>query len=181
MRVAGAVLAGLLDLRMGSPASFRPAPGRLLALVACATLLTTDATAQVRPLRIDPVQGITFGIMLPGVASPVLPTDAARAALLDVTGPNRDNVQIHFTLPAVLHGPAGATAPISFSNLDAGWSPTQSAAGMVRFDPHQPFTAALSNQGRGTIYLGGTLSTLHNQRAGAYSATVTVTVIHLGI
>jgi hypothetical protein len=66
--------------------------------------------------------------------------------------------------------------PLTFSSADAGYSQSQSIASQVGFDPRQPFTATLSNNGRGSVFVGATASPAANQRAGAYTATITLTV-----
>ena len=44
------------------------------------------------------------------------------------------------------------------------------------FDPKQPFTATLPNNGRASVFVGGTANPTTNQRAGAYTATLILTV-----
>jgi hypothetical protein len=46
----------------------------------------------------------------------------------------------------------------------------------VAFDPKQPFTATLSNNGRGSVFVGATANAATNQRAGAYTATLILNV-----
>jgi hypothetical protein len=73
-------------------------------------------------------------------------------------------------------GPAGAQLPLSFGSSDAGYSQSQAIGSQIGFDPKQPFTATLSNNGRGSVFVGGTANPTANQRAGAYTATLTLTV-----
>jgi hypothetical protein len=73
-------------------------------------------------------------------------------------------------------GPAGAQLPLSFSSSDAGYSQSQAIGSQVGFDPKQPFTATLSNNGRGSVFIGGTANPTTGQRAGVYTATITLTV-----
>jgi hypothetical protein len=157
-------------------------PSRLLTLALAALLAGAlpGALAAQRPLRATGVRGLTFGILLPGLPQPVLSMDAVRSAQLDVTGPNREVVRITFTLPSVLAGPAGGTIPIVFGATSAGWSESQTITNQVLFDPQQPFTATLSNNGRGSVFLGATLQPGGTAPSGAYSAPITITLALVG-
>jgi len=73
-------------------------------------------------------------------------------------------------------GPGGALMPLSFRAGDAGYSQSQLIGSQVGFDPRQSFTATLSNNGRGSVFVGGRANPATNQRAGAYTATITLTV-----
>ncbi|HEV8305520.1 MAG TPA: hypothetical protein VGQ25_11195 [Gemmatimonadales bacterium] len=132
--------------------------------------------AQGRPLTVTGVRGITFGAVLPGVPRVIPRTDPANSGQLDIRGPNQIQVLLTFILPLTMTGPAGALMPLTFSSADAGYSQSQSIASQVGFDPRQPFTATLSNNGRGSVFVGATASPAANQRAGAYTATITLTV-----
>lgn len=139
-------------------------------------LLAAPLAAQSRPLTITGVRGLTFGAVLPGIPTVVARTDPARSGQLDIRGPNRSQILLTFTLPLAMTGPAGAQLPLVFSASDAGYSQSQAIGSQVGFDPKQPFTAALSNNGRGSVFIGGTANALPSQRAGAYTATLTLTV-----
>ena len=73
-------------------------------------------------------------------------------------------------------GPSGALMPLSFGAGDAGYSQAQTIGSQVGFDPRQPFTATLSNNGRGSVFVGGRANPATNQRAGGYTATLTLNV-----
>jgi hypothetical protein len=73
-------------------------------------------------------------------------------------------------------GPSGALMTLSFGAGDAGYSQSQAIGSQVGFDPKQSFTATLSNNGRGSVFVGGTANPATNQRAGAYTATLTLNV-----
>jgi len=132
--------------------------------------------AQAKPLTVTGVRGLTFGAVFPGVPRVVTRTDAANSGQLDIKGPNRSLVLLTFILPLRMTGPAGAQLPLTFSSSDAGYSQSQAIGSQVGFDPRQSFTAALSNNGRGTVFVGGTASPAANQRAGSYTGTLTLTV-----
>jgi len=65
---------------------------------------------------------------------------------------------------------------LTFGASDAGYSQTQAIGSQVGFDPKQAFTATLSNNGRGSVFLGATANPATNQRAGGYTATIILTV-----
>lgn len=132
--------------------------------------------AQGRPLTVTAVRGLTFGAVLPGVPQPVSRTDPANSGQFDIRGPNASQVLLTFILPLTMTGPAGAQMPIAFGSGDAGYSQAQAIGSQVGFDPKQPFTATLSNSGRGSVFVGATANPMANQRAGAYTATITLTV-----
>ncbi len=132
-----------------------------------ALLLGVPLHAQ-RPLTVTGVRGLTFGAVLPGVPRIILRTDPANSGQFDIRGPNNSRVLLSFVLPVAMTGPSGALMPLSFGAGDAGYSQS--------FDPKQPFTATLSNNGRGAVFVGGTANPTTNQRAGAYTATLTLNV-----
>ena len=148
-----------------------------VALIA-ALLLAVPLHAQ-RPLTVTGVRGLTFGAVLPGVPRIILRTDPAnsgefvaqRSGFLATI-----QMLLSFVLPVAMTGPSGALMPLSFRAGDAGYSQSQSIGSQVGFDPKQPFTATLSNNGRGAVFVGGTANPTTNQRAGAYTATLTLNV-----
>jgi hypothetical protein len=127
------------------------------------------------------IRDLAFGTVLPGVPSTVPPSDAVRSGQFDIAGPILGRVEITFTLPATLSRTGGATMPISFGPISAGYSAGGSIAGQTAFDPRTPFRANLSAIGRGSVFLGGTLSPPGSQGAGSYTASVTVTVALVGL
>jgi len=132
--------------------------------------------AQGKPLTVTGVRGVTFGAVFPGVPRVISRTDPANSGQFDIKGPNRSDVLLTFVLPLTMTGPAGAQLPLAFGSSDAGYSQAQSIGSQVGFDPKQPFTAALPNNGRASVFLGATANPTANQRAGAYTATITMTV-----
>ena len=128
-----------------------------------------------KPLTVTGVRGVTFGTVLPGVPRVVLRTDPANSGEIDIKGP-KGQVLLTFVLPIQMAGPSGALMPISFGASDAGFSATQTIGSQVGFDPKQPFTAMLPNNGRASVFLGSTANPATNQRAGAYTATIILNV-----
>jgi hypothetical protein len=140
-----------------------------------ALLLAVPLGAQGKPLTVTGVRGVTFGTVLPGVPRVVLRTDPANSGQIDIHGP-KGQVLLTFVLPVSMTGPAGALMPIVFGASDAGFSATQAIGSQVGFDPKQPFTATLPNNGRASVFVGATATPATNQRAGAYTATIILTV-----
>ena len=131
--------------------------------------------AQGKPLTVTGIRGVTFGAVLPGVPRVVLRTDPANSGQIDIRGP-KGLVLLTFVLPVAMTGPGGALMPISFGAGDAGFSATQTIGSQVGFDPKQPFTGTLPNNGRASVFVGATANPTTNQRAGAYTATLILTV-----
>lgn len=149
---------------------------RELGIVIGTMLLGVPLQAQAKPLTVTGARGLTFGAVLPGVPRVVSRTDPANSGQYDIRGPNRNQMVLAFVLPVAMTGPAGALMPLSFGASDAGYSQSQTIGSQVGFDPKQPFTATLSISGRGSVFVGATANPATNQRAGAYTATLTLTV-----
>jgi uncharacterized protein DUF4402 len=150
-------------------------------LVLCLAALAAWATpgAAQRPLTVQGVRSLTFGTLLAGVNKSVLRTDAINGGQFDISGPSRASVLLTFTLPASMAGPGGATLPLSFGSNDGGWSPPQQIGTQTGFDPRVPFTAPLDQNGKVSVYLGGTAKPTASQKAGSYTGTITLTVVVL--
>lgn len=139
-------------------------------------LAAAPAAAQV--VQVSGVQGVAFGSMLPGTSTVVSRTDGARAARFDLRGTRSRTVNLTFTLPAALSGPSGAALPLSYASGDAGYSANQNIGSQIAFDPRTTFNATLSSNGRGSVFLGCTARPAANQRAGSYTAVLTLTVVY---
>jgi hypothetical protein len=66
------------------------------------TLVSVTSIEAQRPLRVTPKKDLQFGVLFPGVATTVLPTSVTGAGVIDITGPNNNQIQITFTLPTSL-------------------------------------------------------------------------------
>ena len=132
--------------------------------------------SQGKPLTVTGVRGLLFGAVLPGVPRVVSRTDPANSGEYDIKGVKDSQVLLTFTLPTAMNGPAGALMPLVFGSSDAGYSQSQAIGSQIGFDPKQSFTGVLSKNGRGTVFIGATANPAANQRAGAYTATLTLTV-----
>lgn len=129
-----------------------------------------------RKLDIQPQHDLLFGTVIAGVPARTPPVDGARAGQFALTGPNRSTVELVFSLPATMVSASGATMPLTFGASDAGVSATGAITDQVSFDPRLPYTTSLSKTGRLTVFLGGMVTPSASQRAGGYTATVTLTV-----
>ena len=148
-------------------------------IVLGAMLLGVPLAAQGKPLTVTGVRGVTFGAVLPGVPRVVLRTDPANSGQFDIKGPKGGPVLLSFVLPLSMSGPAGALMPIVFVASDAGFSSTQSIGSQVGFDPRQPTTVIFPNNGNVSVFVGATANPGTNQRAGAYTGTIILTVTYL--
>lgn len=154
---------------------------RFIAAAAFLVILSaTQANAQGRPLRVTPKKDLVFGMLFPGVPLTVAPTDALRAGAVDITGPNGSQVEITFTLPTSLSGPAASSLPLIFSSTSAGFT-TGSITSQVQFDPRTAYRPTLSGSGRGTVYIGAIANPTPSQRSGNYAAIIVVTVANTGL
>lgn len=145
-------------------------------LVVGVMLVGAPLQAQGKPLTVTGVRDLAFGAVLPGVSRVVPRTDPANSGQFDIKGPNGNQVLLTFTLPTAMNGPAGAQMPLVFGSSDAGYSESQAIGSQIGFDPKQSFTAVLSKTGRGSVFIGATANPATNQRAGAYTAILTLTV-----
>jgi hypothetical protein len=144
-----------------------------------ASLLGVQLQAQGKPLTITGIRGVTFGTVLPGVPRVVLRTDPVNSGQFNIKGPKGGPALLSFVLPLTMAGPSGAVMSVTFGSSDAGYSATQSIGSQVGFDPKQPFTVTIPNNGTASVFVGATAKPLANQRAGAYTGTIIFTVTYL--
>jgi hypothetical protein len=156
-----------------------PLAARRLALAAALLLGHAAVAAAQAPIGVTGVQGVTFGTMLQGATKVISRADAANAAQFTIkAGGGGRQVQLQFTLPSNLVGPGGAAIPLSYGAGDAGFSAQQSIANQVGFDPRSPVVVQLSQNGRGSVFLGCRATPGAAQPPGTYTATLTLTVIY---
>ena len=156
---------------------------KTLAIIAALSLLPLiplGAQGRGPTLRVRGRQSLAFNTLLPGVPEMVPRTDAARSGQLEIRGRKNTQVMLQFLLPREMTGPGGAILPLAFGPDDAGFATSRQRGGQVGFDPNAPFTAGLPQNGRGFVFIGGTAQPQANQRAGSYSATVTLIVADPG-
>jgi hypothetical protein len=150
-------------------------------LAALAALLgATQLSGQGTPIRVTAAQGLTFGDLIPGLPTHVSRTDPVGSGRFDIRAHPGDAVQLQFTLPTSMSGPGGASMSLTFEASDGGYSSAESITNQVGFDPRAATVQPLSKNGQGSVFLGGTVNPSPTQRAGAYSATITLTVSYPG-
>ena len=157
----------------------KPASWSVIGLALLGAALPPVVGAQGKPLNITGIHGLTFGVVFPGVPRVVSRTDAANAGQFDIGYAKFSPIQLTFTLPSAMAGPAGATMPLVFGASDAGYSSPETITSQVGFDPRVPFATTLDKNGRAAVFIGGRADPAPSQRAGAYTATITLTVLVL--
>jgi hypothetical protein len=162
--------------RWSTPGSI---PRCAMAVLILASIESSSLNAQ--SLSAVGVKNLNFGDVLPGVPVNVLATDAVRAGQFDITGPPSAPIEITFTLPEALTTLGGASMPISFGDMSAGFSPSGSIASQDLFNPLAAKRVTLSELGRGSGFVGGALNPPTTQPSGSYSAPVTITIANVGL
>ncbi len=121
------------------------------------------AVAQVQPLA--------FGYLTQGLTEVVPYTDTFRRGVVTVDGSGQAWIRV--VLPTTLVSPQGASIPLQFLLGDVAAQETGRAP--AAFDPS---TSVRVNLGKGTasLLIGGRAVPAANQRAGVYTATMTVIV-----
>ncbi len=175
MRCAVTGIAALGALLVLSPAV--PAQG-------VAGQVGIDAQVIGQAITVTSLRALDFGMVLKGVPTTVLPSNAAAGAW-QVQGDKNAQVTISFTLPTVLtniQALPGSTMPISFGAASALWNRgTNSVAGATAFDPSAGTTGKLGPPANPFIFLwiGGTVSPAAAAKPGIYTGTIVVSVAYL--
>jgi hypothetical protein len=152
----------------------------IVAALSLLALMPLGAQGNGPPLRVRGRQALAFTTLLPGVPELVSRIDAARSGQLEIRGRKNTLVMLQFVLPREMIGPGGAILPLAFGPDDAGFTTSRRRGSQVGFDPSAPFTVGLPQNGHGFVFIGGTAQPQPNQRAGSYSATVTLLVADPG-
>lgn len=135
--------------------------------------------AQGRPIRVEGVKPLAFGQILAGAPVTVLRTDPVKAGQINLSAQPQSQIILQLTLPAAMTGPLGATLPIAFGANDAGFSPQGAIASQAAFDPRSSVVVITNSQnGRGSVYVGGTAQPAFNQAPGTYTGVITLTVTY---
>ena len=164
---------------------------RTFALLAALTFVASTANAQtnsasvnatatvLQPLNIALAAGtgIDFGNVYPGTAPAAIA--ATSGAKFTVAGHAGAEVNFVYTLPATLAGATLGWSQCIDTNDNAGDGCAISSA--APSSSALTFTGNLSGTGAAQVWLGASLGTVPaNQAAGAYSATVDITVNYTG-
>lgn len=154
---------------MRRPPPARRSPGLALGLaLGAGALLPAPAAAQ---FSVAQVQPLAFGYLTQGVTEIVPYTDTFRRGVVTIDGTSQCWIRV--VLPLTLTSPQGATIPLQFLTGDVAAQETGRPA--AAFDPA---TSTRVNLGKGTasLFIGGRAVPAVDQRAGVYSATVTIIV-----
>jgi hypothetical protein len=147
-----------------------------------------------RPLTGVGTRALQFGVIVPGTTTvTVLPNTPSGGEFRIAGLKNRKSVDISFTLPTQLSGPAGASIPLSFNGNYAGlceidtsglceaasyfsWNPVTTPSfhdQPTRYKPGRKVYAYDDYQ----LYLGGVASPSATQRQGTYTASIGVLLV----
>ena len=144
------------------------------------------------PLTAVGTRALQFGVIVPGTLSVTVLPNTAQDGQFRIAGVrNRKSIDISFTLPTQLTGPAGAAIPLSFNGNYAGlceildttglcdgpsyvaWNPVTTPSfhdNPTRYKPGRPKYGNDMYQ----VYLGGVASPSPTQRGGTYTASIGV-------
>lgn len=125
---------------------------------------------------------LEFNNVLLGIPKAVNPHDPLYSALFEIQGLINGAFRAELSLPGGLQlVGGGAVLPISFGPADgyADYTRGSSPTG-VTFNPSAPLISTLGPGGRIYVRLGGTVFPARTQDAGAYRATIVLTVFDLG-
>jgi len=152
------------------------------------------ATILAAPLTGNGTRALQFGVIVPGTTNvTVLPRTPSGGEFRISGVKNRKSIDISFTLPTQLTGPAGATIPLNFNGNYAGLCEIDltNACEVASFFTWNPVTTPTFRDqptrykpGRKVyqyddyqVYLGGVASPAANQRQGAYTASIGVLLV----
>ncbi|HLS46978.1 MAG TPA: DUF4402 domain-containing protein [Gemmatimonadales bacterium] len=134
--------------------------------------------AQGRPIRVDGIKPLAFGTIVAGTPVSVSRTDPVRAGQIDLTAQPKHPIIVQLSLPAAMNGPLGATMPLSFGANDGGFAAQGAINAQTAFDPRTTLVITNSQNGRSSVYLGGTTQPSFNQPPGTYTGVITLTVAY---
>ena len=150
----------------------RPRPAsRALALLALLALPAAAPAAAEAQYAVAQVQPLAFGYLTQGVTEIVAPTDAFRRGVLTLDGPGQ--AWIRLVLPTALTSALGATIPLQFLTGDV--TAQETGKPPAAFDPTTSTRVNLS-KGTASLFIGGRAVPAVDQRAGDYTATMTIIV-----
>lgn len=125
---------------------------------------------------------LVIGNIYPGIPKTITKYTAGAAAEFHVAGPGGSEVSIDFTLPTYMNQ-SGWNMQMIFTKTDCSLDtrpfPNQSSPLRDDLNPWQTIIQRLGAQGL-TIWLGGTVVPKIAQPAGAYTASIVLTVAYTG-
>ena len=147
------------------------------------TSITADAVVVTSGMTITTIRDLTFGSVIKGVATTVLPT-AVSAGAWQVSGSANAFVVISFTLPTTLtniQALPGSTMPIAFNATSARWNrATNNAAAGTAFDPSAGAVGRFGPPPNPNMYvwIGGTVNPALTAKPGIYQGNVIISLIY---
>ena len=143
----------------------------LRALLSALVLAAVPSPALLAQYSVSQVQPLSFGYLTQGVTEVVPFTDTFRRGVVTVDGSGQAYIRV--VLPVALTSTLGASIPLQFLAGDV--AAVESGRAPAAFDP---LGSTRVNLGKGTasLLIGGRAVPAANQRAGLYSATMTVIV-----
>jgi hypothetical protein len=135
-----------------------------------------SVTADVQqPITVTKTGDLTFGTVYPGLDKTVAVTDGT-AAKFTVQGQANASINLTFTLPTTIES-GGNTLPVA--NWAGRYNSSNTAASGTDFTPSASATST-TVPGGGSLYVfvGATAQPAAGQAAGAYSGTMTLTVVY---
>jgi hypothetical protein len=156
--------------------------------------ITSVVNILAAPLSGVGTRALQFGVIVPGTLNVTVMPRTANGGEFRIAGvKNRKSIDISFTLPTQLTGPAGATIPLDFNGNYAGLCEidTSGACEVASFFSWNPVTTpSFRDQptrykpGRKVflydqyeVYLGGKASPSATQRQGTYTASIGVLLV----
>jgi hypothetical protein len=158
-------------MRVGSDDTPHARAAKLCTAALTGALLLCPGARAIAQYSVAEVQPLSFGYLTQGVTEIVPYTDTFRRGVVTINGSGQTWIRV--TLPASLVSPQGAAIPLQFLNGDVAAQESGKAAGT--FDPAASVRVNLS-KGTASLFIGGRAVPALTQRAGSYSATVTVIV-----
>ncbi len=164
----------------------------LLLVAATQSVAQVDGTATIAATAdiaatvvVDGTAGLDFGTDLaPGTPVTIDPQTDATAGHFTITGTPGAEVDAVLTLPTdLIHDVDGTTTlPVDFTGNTAAWALAGAdQATATLYDPSTTLTEFLDiTTGELHIWLGGTLNPGDPQKAGTYSADITLDITYTG-
>lgn len=140
------------------------------------TSASANVTASVsQPLSVSATNGLAFGTLFPGNTKTIAVNEAGAAAF-SISGAASGNVSMTFGIPSTITNGANT---LTVDTWTARRNTTNSASSGTDFTPSATATqAALSGSGNLYVFVGATAHPGSSQAAGAYTGTLTLTVVY---
>lgn len=153
--------------------------------VANGTAIATVAAA----MAVTSAQNLLFGTIFQGVAKSIANDVNAASGIFNITGAASSGITISFNLPDYIALADGSDRmPISFSITDAVVDTNNTTPsgvvggdGWINQDPRNlPAATVIGSGGQTNTYLGGRITPSIDQKAGAYTGAIVLSVAYNG-